>query len=167
MVAAGGHGYLEPVPGRRHRRSCYDADTCACGHGDLSTHRRYLPLARLTHIRSKVSPTASQVVGWAQGQHVDTTIAGLPPFVDLEDHSRCLADPPGFLSIFDSWILLVGEDVPLLVYLRRQKHRQNRGIGVTDRINTHPADHRRHRAVGFGFHPGCTVFQSEMWKAGQ
>jgi hypothetical protein len=46
--------------------------------------------------------------------------------------------------------------------LGRQQHRQNRGVGVADRVDADTAHHRRDGAVGLRFHPRRPVLQSQV-----
>ena len=47
-----------------------------------------------------------------------------------------------------------------------EQHRQDRGVGVTDRVDADPAHHRRDSAVGFGLHPRRAVLQAQVRQAG-
>ena len=46
--------------------------------------------------------------------------------------------------------------------LRREQHGEDRRVGVADRIDAHPADHRGDRAVRLGFDPGGAVIEAEV-----
>lgn len=50
--------------------------------------------------------------------------------------------------------------------LRGEQHRQDGGVGMADGIDAHAADHRGDCAVGFGFHPGRPVLESQIWQPG-
>ena len=47
-----------------------------------------------------------------------------------------------------------------------QQHREDGGIRMADRIDADPAHHIGDGAVRLGFHPGGSVFQAQVRKAG-
>jgi len=48
-----------------------------------------------------------------------------------------------------------------------EQHRQDRGVGMADRVDTDATDHRGDGAVGFCLHPGRTVLEPQIRQPGQ
>ena len=144
-----------------------------CGeHGhDLSTRRPGAPLAqshRTSGRRSRPPNVSVRFAGRAARQYVDTTIGGYSPSLmgfTLSTRAGCRQSTSGVRAaeiadhrrrITDDRIVLCGK-----------QHRQNGGVGVADRVDADPADHRGDGAVGLGFDPGGAVLETEMRQTGQ
>ena len=105
--------------------------------------------------------------GRALRQYVDTTIGGYSPSLTPSDDSGDCSEPPAPASVRGPESSFRKPNQLLRKPLCGKEHRQDRSVGMADRIDADPADHRRDRAVGFRLHPGGPVLQTQVRKPGQ